>query len=329
MDLGWKVLVFAGWLVAGPAAASDVSAKVYVEYKKATIGLTPTKDAIAAAKAQGLDSPKMVTYHPNVVPALGGGLDLYGLGGSYSVSVPQSAAEKAARGETKYSHSDVHVSRWRWLAFDARREQYKGFFRREDALNSFDAFGDSLFKSHEEFDKAPDMELTWTGGSALFSLNPGSLALNEAVSTTAHPHRSGWAPLVMVTANKIEVHSPTPLVPDDQASYFGDDAGLVGGTFFDAGLLPGLGFTLASETVFGTVIAACGVSWQSQAFDGIDRQKAKMRGSACDLRGSAGLSSKWVAFGLVGYKTVQTITAETVNVSPASSSVQIYLSIRL
>jgi hypothetical protein len=109
----WRVILAMVALSAGNrAGAAELNAKVYFEYKKATIGLTPTKRAIEDARAAGLTDPRMITYHPNVVPSVGGGLDVYGLGGSYSVSLPQSQAEREARGETKYTHSEVHVSRW-------------------------------------------------------------------------------------------------------------------------------------------------------------------------------------------------------------------------
>jgi hypothetical protein len=313
----------------GRAFAEGVSLKAYVEYKKATVSISPTKAALDAAEAEGLEEPEVVTYQPNVLPSVGGGIDVFGLAVSHSVSLPQSSADQEARGETTASHSEVHVTRWKWLALDVQRAEYQGFFRRTVPVGEMDLFGDSLFKRDEEYPRAPDMHLTWDTAGAAFGFRPQSFALNEAASSSNHPSHSGWSPLVMITASRMLLESPEPLVPDELAPYFGDDVGVTGGTFYSAGFLPGIGAAVASKSVHLSAVAACGLAWQYQEFTGIDRDRERMRGTACDLRGSVGVSGKTVSAGFLGYKTVQTITAETINVSPASSSAQLFFSLRL
>lgn len=319
------LLVFA----APSAAAKDFSFKAFLEYKKATLTLTPTKAARADAEERGLETPAAVTYQPNAVPAVGVGASFMGVGASYGQSIPQSRQATADRGESQIKHLEVHVAR-KWFGFDVYRQQYEGFFRRDVPIDEVDPLGDSLFKTGEEFTKAPALSLVHDGAAGLAVLRPDSFPLDAALSPGKARLKSGWSPLIMIAASRLILENDAPLVPDEQREYFGDDAALTGGTFYNLGILPGLGFALASSGGwFFAPVGFCGVSWQVQEFTGIDRRRTDMRGTACDIRGTIGYSKNDLSAGFIGFKSVTTVTAETVNLSHASSSVQFFLQLQM
>jgi hypothetical protein len=307
----------------------DLRLQAALEYRKAGVSISPTGATVKAVKSQGKGDPSVLNYTPNAVPGVGAGISFHGIGASYSQSLPQSQKEKSDLGESEIQHVEVH-RHGSWYGTDLYREDYQGFFLHPSRQNDLRPFQDAIFMTGRSFPHYPDMHLTVVGGSALLVLPLGSLALDQALDPGGAVPKPGIAPLLLLTAQRLTVDAPEGLVPVDQRIYYGSDAAVTGGTFTSVGLLPGIGFTLASGPWFLSPVGLCGIVAQEQVYSGIARDKQLMRGNACDIRGALGYSGGGkTAFGLKGFKFVNTVTVETLDISVNSSDVELFASMKI
>jgi hypothetical protein len=210
------------------------------------------------------------------------------------------------------------------FGLDLYYQNYRSFFLDRVDRGDNTPFRDSLFKTGDGLTRFPDMHLRSYGINLFYIFLPANFSLSGAMTSRNLIHKSGVSPVVMTSARSTAFSNSGSIIPEKDKIYYGDDAGLEGGTINTFSLLPGLGGSFVWDALSFNAIVFWGQAYQTQNLSGIAADKTTFFASSGDIRGSILYNSAGYFGGISGYKSVVSNTLNSFGISQANSSVELF-----
>jgi len=199
-----------------------------------------------------------ITYEPNSLVNGGMRISYLGFGFSFTRTLDQSARDKEVYGETEYSDYQIYYY-GRKFGVEVFYQKYEGFY-----LDDSDTF--SLKKGDPETIRS-DLSVA-TGGFNIFYVFSDNFSFKAAFSQLERQNAFDWSFLLMLSGIRFTINSDYSLIPENQESLYGDDAGFTGGTFTAVGISPGIGITKPfSNYCYITAALFLGTGYMHKRYD--------------------------------------------------------------
>ena len=206
-----------------------------------------------------------------------------------AIPVPETEESRNRYGKTDYR--DFQLS---WypgtMVIDLYLQRYKGFYIDNTGIS-------------EEERIRPDITLLNTGFNMLYCF-AGEYSFKSSYFQTERQENTNAGGLLMVTANYCRIGSNRSMLPESVEEKYGNDAGYKGGSYYTAGIGPGLGITLIPFQIFdfskvyisSTICIGYGVVYKE--YETSLKMKKDTAGFCfVNWRASTGFNGDWIFWG--------------------------------